>query len=259
MNTTIDITDNGNGPVIVFLHGFMETKEIWNDFEQELKNQFRIVCIDLPGHGKSAVFNQVHTMEFMAEAVKNVLDALDIKKCLLVGHSMGGYVALAFANAYPEMLTGLTLFHSHVMADDEKTKRDRERTIKIVEQSKTQFITAFIPDLFAEENKKRFADKISELQKIEKENSVEGICASLRGMKARKSHLAFLINTDIPILFIAGKEDSRIPVEKMLAQVALPKHSELLLLGNVGHMGFIEAKSATLKAISSFASRVFVV
>lgn len=111
----------GNGKeTLVLLHGFMENLSIWSDMEPHLSKDFSLLKIDLPGHGQSEIFGEVHTMELMAEEVKKVLDSQNLNKVHLLGHSMGGYTSLAFAEKYPDTLKSLTLFFSTYFADDEE-------------------------------------------------------------------------------------------------------------------------------------------
>jgi pimeloyl-ACP methyl ester carboxylesterase len=170
---------------------------------------------------------------------------------------MGGYVTLDFAKQFPELLSGICLFHSQAAADNEQAMENRRRTVNIVKLNRAGFIQQFIPDLFAPANVEEFADEIMELQKQAANISAKGIIAALEGMKARSGSLGFVTETKLPILFIAGKEDSKIPIQTIMAQAILPAHSEILILGKVGHMGFIEAKTKTLDVIEGFAKRVF--
>jgi len=255
-NHPIFFKDEGSGPALVLLHGFMESLKIWDEFAKVLSKLFRVIRIDLPGHGETPVMAEVHSMNLMAETVKTVLDSLKIDKCVLVGHSMGGYAALAFAKQFPEILSGICLFHSQAAADNEQAKENRRRTVNIVQMNRAGFIQQFIPDLFASTNVEKYTDEIKELQAQAAGNSAEGIIAALEGMKDRKSSIAFLSETKLPVLFIAGKEDSKIPIQTIVAQAILPAHSEVLILGEVGHMGFIEAKKETLDGIDGFAKRM---
>jgi pimeloyl-ACP methyl ester carboxylesterase len=118
-NCPVFFTDQGEGPALVLLHGFLEDSSIFGNLMAGLSDDFRIVTIDLPGHGQSGILGYVHTMEDMAEAVNTVLSGLQIADCMMVGHSMGGYVALAFAALYPQSLLALGLFHSSAAADSE--------------------------------------------------------------------------------------------------------------------------------------------
>ncbi len=248
----IHFSDQGSGRAVVLLHGFLESLEMWDHFTKELSKDFRVITIDLPGHGKSNVFNGDLTMSVMAKWVKAVLDHLDLKKCVMAGHSMGGYVSLEFAYQFPDMIDGFSLFHSHASADTEEAKENRRRTINIVKLDKAGFIKEFIPDLFAEENDEKFADEIAALQKSAAKTPPQAIIAALEAMRDRSGKIELLLNTNVPVLFIAGKEDKRIPVQNVLAQAILPAHAEVLILGNVGHMGFIEARGKTLEMLRCF-------
>lgn len=255
-NQNIHYTDQGQGPAHVLLHGFTESLEIWNDFSEKLSKTFRVLCVDLPGHGRSANLDEVHAMELMAETVQAVLAFCRISQCVMVGHSMGGYVALAIADLYPEMLKGLVLFHSQADADDEEARRNRDRTIALVKMNRAGFINQFIPDLFAPENQERLSREIEVLKNQAGSISGKGLAAALEGMKMRKGRRELLSGLTIPVCFIAGKKDTRIPFSKVLEQIALPKHAEALLLDNVAHMGYLEAPAITLAAIRDFALRV---
>jgi pimeloyl-ACP methyl ester carboxylesterase len=248
---------DGAGEALVLLHGFIESLTIWDDFVKVFSKEFKVIRIDLPGHGKTPLIEKTHTMELMAQSVKTVLDNLEIKSCVMVGHSMGGYVTLEFAKQYPEMLKGMCLFHSHAAADTEEVKENRRRTIEMIKLNRKGFIKQFIPDLFAETNVEPFSNDIDRLWKVADKMSGQSIIAALQGMKERSGKLDLLLNSTIPVLFIAGKEDMRIPVQNVLAQAILPRHSEVLVLANVGHMGFLEAKQQTIDMINCFARKLF--
>jgi len=246
----------GDGETVVLLHGFLESLIVWETFGQELARDFQVITIDLPGHGQSDILAESHPMELMAEVVHDILLLNSVNRCMILGHSMGGYVTMAFASMYPEILTGICLFHSGALEDTDEAKRNRERTIEIVKTNHQHFISQFIPDLFAPANRDRFKTEIESLQEEARLTPADGIIAALSGMKERRSHLDTLINASFPILFVGGKQDPRIPVDRILSQSALPRHSEVLLLDGCGHMGHIEATTATLKAVKFFAERV---
>lgn len=253
----IHTTLQGAGNTIVFLHGYTETIEIWDEFVSYLANSFQVVCIDLPGHGKSDITSPIQTMDSMAEVVFAALTEFNIKDCLLVGHSMGGYVSLAFAEKYQQMLRGMVLFHSQATEDSDEVKINRTRTIEILKTNHHQFLNNFIPDLFAENSRNIFKEEIKKLQMRADALSSEGLIAAMAGMRDRPSRLDVLLNAHYPLLFIAGKQDTRIPIDKVMAQSMLPRHSETLILGDVGHMGYIEAKPITLITIEKFAEKIF--
>jgi pimeloyl-ACP methyl ester carboxylesterase len=247
----------GNGHPIVLLHGFLETLDMWKYHARKLSQNYNVITIDLPGFGGSQCIGQVHLMEEMAMVVNKVLQQLDISKCLMIGHSMGGYVTLSFAKRFPGKLKGFGLFHSHALADTPEAKQNRERAVEIVRSDRGLFIINFFPELFAPENVKKFSKEIHQMHLEAMETTPEAIIASLEGMKHRTNNLEILINARVPVLFILGKKDSRVPFEKTLAQASLPAVSEIHILGEAGHMGHIEARKKTLQAIEGFAGKVF--
>jgi len=247
----------GAGPALVLLHGFLESKSIWNGFLTQLQTDFTVLAIDLPGHGNSEVLAATHSMHLMAETVKTVLLHENLGKVVVAGHSMGGYVALQLAAENENMVNGVVLFHSHAGADSEQARENRLRTIEIVRKNRGGFIMQFIPDLFDQRHVEKYADDIRKLQDDASQMTSEAIIAALSGMRERTGQLEFLSGTQIPVLFIIGKQDSRMPFNQLLQQAEAPGHSEILLLDNVGHMGYIESPVKTLLALKHFAARCF--
>lgn len=247
---------SGSGPAIVFLHGFLESKAIWNDFAKALQNQFTVVCIDLPGHGESELPEGEPSIDAMAMAVNKVFEKLDLKDAVIVGHSLGGYVASAFAQRFEYRLSGLVFFHSHAAPDSAEAKENRRRTINIVQQDKGGFIRQFIPDLFDKKYIENHTAKIEELQEIAAQMSSDAIVYALTAMRDRPGTLQYLLVSDIPVMFIIGKQDTRMPYNQILAQSVIPAHSEILLLEDVAHMGYIEAAAKTLEIIRHFGMRL---
>ncbi len=247
----------GKGKCLVLLHGFLESIDIWNALADKLSGELKILTIDLPGHGGTEQFGEVHTMELMADTVKAVLDHLNIQECVMIGHSMGGYVTMEFASKYPEYLKGLGLFHSTAYADSPEARQNRERTIELVKNDRQGFIQSFIPDLFAPKNRAKYIAEINILKEEASKISKSSIIAALAGMKERRDHQRTISIMDVPVLIIAGKEDQRIPVSKVIEMIALPKHCDVLILGNVGHMGYIEAKEETLEKCRYFIRKCF--
>lgn len=164
-NTTISYTDQGKGTAIVLLHGFLENKKMWDAFIPEWSKKFRIITIDLLGHGETGCMGYVHSMENNADVVHEVLAELRLRKAILVGHSMGGYVALAFAELYPDMMKGLVLLNSTSRADSDERKTNRDRAIKAVKQSFQNFISLSISNLFSEENRERLSESIENVKR----------------------------------------------------------------------------------------------
>jgi len=256
-NNKIHFTDQGEGKTLVLLHGFTESGKIWKNFVKELVTDFRVIVIDLPGHGKSEGLGGIHTMELQAEVVHQVLKARKVRKCIMIGHSMGGYVTLAFAGKYPEMLKGFCLFHSHAFADSQQDKENRERTIRLVNEDKFGFITQFISGLFPEEVLQKHDKEIKRLIRRAGKMQKENIVAALEGMKERYDQTLVLKTTSLPVLFILGLKDTKAPVARLWEMISLPAYSESLILRETGHMGYIEEPEKTLAAIRMFAKKSF--
>ena len=126
----------GEGEALVFLHGYLEAKEIWNDFSQRFSGNYKVICIDIPGHGDSGILGDVHEMDEMAAVTDAVLQHEKIDLCVLFGHSMGGYAVMSFVKNYPDKLKGYCLFHSTCFADNEEKKNNRDREIALVKCGK---------------------------------------------------------------------------------------------------------------------------
>lgn len=250
-------SDKGKGRVIVLLHGFLESLEIFNELSDELSKSFRVVCIDLPGHGGSECIGYVHTMEMMADCVKAVLDHLNLRKYVIAGHSMGGYVGLAFAEKYPDNLAGLCLLHSTAWGDTPEKKKDREKAIEVVKKNHLKYSRTFVKKLYAPANRRLLREEIAFQKKIASRTGKQAIIAALEGMKERVNRELVLRFAPFPVLFIAGKKDAVIPWDTIVQQSERPQRSRLVLLKEAGHMGFIEEKKETLKQLRRFAQRCF--
>jgi len=253
----IRYSDCGSGNCIVLLHGFTESLDIWENLTAILCKDFRVIAIDLPGHGESSVYGDIHTMSFMAQTVKTLVDFLNISDLLLIGHSMGGYVCLEFAKQYPAMLSGLGLFHSHAMPDSDTEKKNRDRVIELVKSHKFEFLNQFIPSLFAPENQIGLQKEIEKLKTDAEVNMSEiAILAALEGMKSRNGHISTLAEMEVPVFYIIGKKDSRINVSSVIAQTLLPPDCWVQVL-DCGHMGYLEAPQQTVSFVRSFAKYIF--
>lgn len=252
--TALHVCDSEQGErCIVLLHGYLESLLVWDDFIPLLYKQVRVVTLDLPGHGISVVTGECHTMEFLADTVAEGLKALGIEHCTLVGHSMGGYVALAFCERHPEMLDGVVLLSSTPNPDTEEKAENRRREIALVQAGKKEMLARVAPAAgFAEENRPRMADAIEDLTEQVFVTEEEGIVALLNGMIARKDQNEMLRQTKVPILFILGRKDNYIPVEVAEKMVADHPEARVVWLEHSGHMGFLEEPEATAKALLDF-------
>lgn len=243
----------GEGKAIVFLHGFCENLSMWDDFNPAWSSDdYQIVEIDLAGFGQSDP-NPELTMESMAQDVRAVLKEASIESCILIGHSMGGYVGLAFAELYPGFLEGLCLFHSHPFADTDAKKPARRKSIDFVRRRGGRlFVHQLIPDLFPPAFNKEHPDFVKELVQAAEQIDSEAIALASQAMLDRKDRSEVLEQIDCPVLFIVGDEDNAVPFELSLSMVYLPKVASIKILRGVGHMGMFEAKEKTEKMVAEF-------
>ena len=253
-NTKISYSDSGKGTAVVLLHGFLENKTMWDVYVSELGKKNRIITIDLLGHGKTECLGYIQTMEENATVVHDVLSKLRIRKAILVGHSMGGYVALAFAELYPDKIKGLVLLNSTSKEDSTDRKKNRDRAIKAVKKDYETFIRLSIANLFSEDNREILNTKIEEVKIQALKTPLQGIVASLEGMKARKDREFLLLTTAYPKLLILGKKDPVLNYEENLKQI---KNTDVeLVTFPDGHMSAIENQSELLTVLADFLKRI---
>lgn len=253
LESSISYSVEGVGDTLVLLHGFCEDRSIWNDFTQPILTNTKIISIDLPGFGNSLPGKNHTSLGLMAEAVLAVLNEEQIEKCFLLGHSMGGYVSLAFAEKYSARLKGLGLFHSSCYADDETKKENRKKVAEFVLNNGSRiFAYQLFPTLFAPE----FAEKNNELIFSLEEKAAtipeKSIANSSLAMAARKDLSSILKETSLPVLLIIGEKDLAIPLERSMMMSHLPATAIICLLEQSAHMGMMEEPDKSLKAIADW-------
>jgi pimeloyl-ACP methyl ester carboxylesterase len=256
-DTAIRIGDTGHrdddAPTVVLLHGYLENMNVWDELTSLLQPHARVVALDLPGHGISEVQGPIHTMEFLAEVVHDALIGLGVEKCTVVGHSMGGYVALALAEAHPELLSGLVLLSSTPNVDSPAKREDREREIAIVEGGKKELLSRTQPGRgFASENRARFDDTIEDLAELVMLTEDDGIAALLRGMAARPDRGDMLRALLLPQLFILGRGDEYITPAVADEMIARQPQARVVWLEHSGHNGMTEEPRETARAVLEF-------
>tara|TARA_R110001583_G_scaffold80871_1_gene216508 strand:+ start:902 stop:1684 length:783 start_codon:yes stop_codon:yes gene_type:complete len=249
-NTSVHYTSIGKGKPIVFLHGFLENSTMWNSISQEFLKKYRVICIDLLGHGNTENHGYVHSMEDQAIMVKAVLNNLKLRKYILVGHSMGGYVGLSFSKLFPNNIKGLCLMNSTALADSKEKKINRNRAIEAVKQNHKTFVRIAIPMLFSEKNRALFPSEIKEVTNEALKISPQGIIAALEGMKIRKDTTSLFKEAKFPILMIIGKQDPALDYNSLIAQT---KNTNVQVIEFPdGHMSHLENKDDLIASLFSF-------
>lgn len=250
-DTPMHITDTEKGDkCVVLLHGYLESMVVWDDFVPLLSQRVRVVTVDLPGHGISVVKGEVHTMEYLADSVADTMAALGIERYSVVGHSMGGYVALAMCERYAERLNSVVLLHSSTASDTEEKCDRRRREIDLIKAGKKSTMARLVPHAgFAPQNTARLKDVIADLEELVMITEDEGVIAILGGMIERKDRDEMFRQTTVPHMFIFGRHDFYISNE--VAEDMASRHPEarIVWLENSGHMGFVEEPDLCAEAI----------
>ena len=253
-NTKISFTDKGKGTAVVLLHGFLENKTMWDKYISSLSKNHRVIAIDLLGHGETECLGYVHVMEDQADMIFTVLIYLRIRKIVLVGHSMGGYVALAFAELYPDYIKGLFLLNSTSRADSDERKTNRDRAIVAVKQNYTNFVRMSISNLFSEDNRELLAKEIEKVKRQALKTPLQGIIASLEGMKIRNDREVLLHFAPYPIQLVLGEKDGVLNYEENIDQIEGTKVA--LTTFPDGHMSHIENEKELKKVLVDFLKMV---
>ncbi|MFV0305296.1 MAG: alpha/beta fold hydrolase [Moheibacter sp.] len=246
----------GKGNSIVFLHGYLENLKMWSEISKEFVQHYQVVQIDLPGHGKSPCYKEIHTMEFMAEKVVEVLTELHIKEALFVGHSMGGYVTLAMAELFPQKVKAFLLLNSTTLPDSEEKKKQRLKAVEVAQKNLDTLIKMSVPSLFAEQNLKNLKGEIAFTKELARETPVRGVTAALKGMRLRPNRMNVLHDFQGKRGLVMGKFDKAVSAEMLKRNI--PNHQDLSVWElETGHMSLLESPLETRLIVQEFFQKVF--
>lgn len=228
----------GKGPCIVLLHGFLLSSSIWDELAPKLSKKNKVIIIDLPGHGKSGCMAEIHSMELMAEVINFILEKNNIGQASFIGHSMGGYISLAFTEKYESKVNALILLNSTTEKDSSEKKINRDRFIKIIKYNQEVFVKMSILALFPADKKKEFQHYIDKFTEEAKYLKFDGIIAAIKGIKNRKDRTSVLKSFKGNKFMISGIKDPIIPFSSS-RKIANKSNSKLLKV-NSGHMSVNE-------------------
>ena len=246
----ISYTYEGKGTALILLHGFLENQSMWKELVSTWATKYKVITIDLLGHGKTGNLGYVHTMEDQADMVIALLEHLRLRKAVFMGHSMGGYVSLAIAELYPEFVKGLILLNSSARADSPDKQIMRSRAIEAVKKDADLFIELSITNLFAEQHREDFSQAIEWVKQEAKQTSLQGIIAASEGMKIRADREVILHFAPYPIAYIAGIHDPIMPIESVREQIEGSK----VMLHEIpsGHMAHLECVDTVKQTVLDF-------
>ena len=248
----ISYSINGSGRPVVLIHGFGEEANVWKYQAELMQKKFKLIIPDLPGSGSSEMITDM-SMSGQAEVIRSILQAEKIDTCIMIGHSMGGYITLAFAEKYPKQLTGFGLFHSSGYADNEEKKEAREKGIEFITRNGAfEFLKTATPKLFAlatrDERPQLIEEQIASLHNF----SDASLVSYYKAMMKRPDRTEVLRKATVPVLFIIGKYDSAVLMEDVLKQCRLSKKSYIHILRKSGHMGMLEEKEESYRILEEY-------
>lgn len=247
--------EGSSGPVLMLLHGFPDDSNLWRQIVPELSRTYTVLCLDLPGAGGSALPQDGKlTMEGMAEAVAAVADEVSAEPLIVVGHSMGGYTALAFAERFGTRLKGLSLVHSTAAADDEEKKSQRQKAIGLIQRGgKEAFLRDAVPKMFSSKTKEGNPDLVRRQVERGLRLPDSSAVAYYEAMIGRPERTAVLRDAAFPTQWILGKDDALIPLDKVLEQTHLASKSAVYIYEDVGHLAMLETPERLAKDLAEFA------
>ncbi len=250
----------GKGKPVLLVHGFAEDNRVWNQQVVALKEKNLLIIPDLPGSGSSEMLDWKASIDDYAELLKKLADETiltnkaenEVTFCM-IGHSMGGYITLAFAEKYPHLLNSFGLFHSSAFADSEEKKTARKKGIAFIQKNGTEpFVKNSVPNLFSEETKKVKPELVNQLFNIAKTISPQALIQYSMAMIARPDRTFVLKEFPKPVLLIAGKNDSAVPLPASLEQMSMPPISVIHILQHSAHMGMWEEVALSNSFLSNF-------
>ena len=242
----------GNGFPLVFVHGFCEDRSMWDDFIMLFSLKYTVITVDVGGFGESELPNNL-SISTMAMQINTVLEIENIERCIMIGHSMGGYIALAFAELFDGKLVGLTMFHTHPFADTETKKVNRNRGLAFLKQhGVSKFVTPLLPQLFSPIAKVDYKHIIQNLIYKARTYELETVYTALAAIKNRPDRSHVLTQINCPVQFIIGKLDGAVSFDQSLQQAYLPKVADIQIFNDIGHMGMFTSKDDMQKVLKGF-------
>lgn len=249
---TISYREQGSGPTVILIHGFPMNQQVWNDVAEKLSDSLKVVTLDLPGFGKSPGLANPFSLENVAGIVLQWIGEKKYDKPVIVGHSLGGYVALALADQDANVFSGLCLFHSTAFADTPEKKKSREKVLEFIEKQGVQAFTSnFIGQLYADPQH----SSIPKVKNIAVQSSRDAVVGYTLAMRDRKDRTDVLRTFPRPILFLAGEKDQLIPPDSILQQATQSKQGQAVIMPEVAHMGMFESEGPSLKKILNFVEK----
>lgn len=251
--SSIFYVESGSGYPVIFLHGFCETSNLWDEFREVLSEDYRVICPDLPGFGKSQLTNNPVSIDGIARILIEWLKNLGIKNCIVVGHSLGGYITLAMQKAVPKLIDGFCLFNSTAFEDPEEKKNNRTKLIDFIEKEGViAFIPTFIPSLFHPDRIEEFAEVMKKLRGEALQTAPASVQKYAAAMRDRSDSFDQLKDASHKALLISGENDMSVSLEAAKKMAAILPAHRAYILPNTAHMAMFEQKEISIEILKNF-------
>jgi pimeloyl-ACP methyl ester carboxylesterase len=238
---------SGSGPALILIHGFPMNRQVWEQFEPGLTNQFTVFTPDLPGFGSSEILTGDFSLADVAAVMNDWIEAEQIKEPVLVGHSLGGYVALEMIRLEPGKFDGLVLFHSTAYADSVEKKESRTKVLKFIDENGVlAFTSNFIEPLFADPSH----PAIPFVKNISVKAQADAVKGYTRAMRDRVDNSRVLADFPKSILILGGESDKGIPADSLMEQGRLNPRITVSIMREAAHMGMFEVKDEAIGRIT---------
>lgn len=246
--------DRGQGDTVVLLHGFCGSSAYWEIVQPLLTRSYRVIAPDLRGHGSTDAPVGAYTIDQMADDVVQLLEYLGVEKYIVLGHSMGGYVALSIAERFSDRLSGFGLIHSTAYPDSDEAREKRLMAVSNINASGiTPFVDGLVPGLFAEEMRHANEKCVNRAIEIGYGTPPHGASGAALAMRDRVDRREILSSTSLPVLLVAGENDGVIPKERTFT--AEGAHITQIVIEGAGHMSMYEVPEKLVQAVNDFLSR----
>lgn len=239
-NNKIVYSITGKGLPLMLLHGYLMSSQIWKDFKELLAMKYRVIALDLPGHGSSGSFPPVHSMELMAEAAEAVLENENIEKCNIIGHSMGGYVGLAFLEHYPNRIEKIMLLNTHPFEDTDRKIAIRNKIISLLKKAKKELLLGqMLSEMISPSDEEKYKDIRESALDIVSIQSVKSLISTTNGMKLRPDRSLLLREPAVSLKWILSESDQQLNAEELVERARAMSILEPQIIEG-GHMSFLE-------------------
>lgn len=248
--------ESGLGFPVVFIHGFCESSTLWESLREELSDDFRVICPDLPGFGQSPLPDTNFSLQEIGDQIVSWLRELGIEQCIVIGHSLGGYISLEILRKYPDFVKAIGLFNSSAFKDPDDKKENRNKLIEFIGTHGVRlFLKTFVPSLFYPKTAKKHQKSIDLINNEGKSIRPESVMKYATAMRDREDSIDLLKTYHDRILLIAGEFDQNVPLEKSKEMAELLDSDNSHIIPNSAHMSIFEQSELCYAAIRKFVEK----